>query len=243
MGRLVASNVSALSGCVAKVDQTMHHGSCSPSKIPYGEFSPVRLQTGIQLQPSSPVRRLKCKVHIPHGPADLYAATAAISGTYGPCGQDKRHPLIPALQSRGPWLAAGLCCPSRSMLTTASSETLVPTTALSSSSSRLYPTTLYGLVTRASPIYSVCLSLRAAFRTPAFRTAACDCSFTARTGLNHLCTGLAPAAPRRRFSRRWRNEAAKFALCYGPQSCSPFTDKDFYFRAFISRVTSKKCRI
>jgi hypothetical protein len=243
MGRLVASNVSALSGCVANRDQTLHHGSCSPSKIPYGGFSPVRLQTGIQLQPSSALPRFKCKVHMRHGLADLYAATAAISGTYGPCGQDKRHPLIPALQSRGPWLATGLCCPSRSLLTMASSETLVPTTGLSSSSSRLRPTTLYGLVTRASPIYSVCRSLRAAFRTPAFRTAACDCSFTARTGLDHLRTGSAPATLRRRFSRKSCNEAAKFALCYGPQSCSPFTDKDFYFRAFISRVTSKKCRI
>jgi len=203
MGRLVASNVSALSGCVAKIDQTMHHGSCSPSKIPYGGFSPVRLQTGVQLQPSSAVQRFKCKVHIRRRAVDLYAAKAMISSTYGPYGHDRRCPLIPALQSRGPWpwLAAGLCCPSRSMLTTASSETLVPTTALSSSSSRLRPTTLYGLVTRASPIYSVCLSLRAAFRTPAFRTAACDCSFTARTGLNHLCTGSAPAVPRRRFSR------------------------------------------
>jgi hypothetical protein len=29
-----------------------------------------------------------------------------------------------------------------------------------------------------------------------------------------------------------RNEAAKFALCYGPESCKPFTGKDIYDRAF-----------
>jgi len=243
MGRLVASNVSALSGCVANVDQTMHHVSCSPSKIPYGGFSPVRLQTGLQLQPSSAFQRVKCKVHVRRVTTDLYAAIAAIAGAYGPYGHVRRRPLLPALQSRGPWLATGLCCPSRSMLTMASSAALVPMTALSSSSSHLYPTTLYGLATRASPIYSACLSLRAVFRTPAFRVAACDCSFTTRTGLNHLCTGLAPACPRRRFSHEERNEAAKFALCYGPQSCLPFTDKDFYFRAFTSKVTSRKCRI
>jgi len=243
MGRVVASNVSALSGCVANRDQTMHHDSCSPSKIPYGGFSPVRLQTGVQLQPSSTVRRVKCKVHIRRVSVNLYAATAAISGTYGPCGQDRRHPLIPAFQSRGPWLAAGLCCPRRSMLTMASSETLVPTTALSSSSSHLYPTTLYGRVTRASPIYSVCLSLRAVFRTPAFRVAAGDCCFTTRTGLIHLRNVLAPACPRHRFSRKWRNEAAKFALCYGPQSCSPFTDKglllsSFHFKSRLQEMSN-----
>ena len=31
---------------------SLHHVSCSPSKIPYVGFSPVRLQTGIQLRPS-----------------------------------------------------------------------------------------------------------------------------------------------------------------------------------------------
>jgi hypothetical protein len=31
-----------------------------------------------------------------------------------------------------------------------------------------------------------------------------------------------------RFARGQRNEAAKFALCYGPQVCLPCTDQDFY---------------
>lgn len=35
-------------------------------------------------------------------------------------------------------------------------------------------------------------------------------------------------------SRRPCNEAASFALCYGPEDCSPFTEKGFYIRAFIS---------
>jgi hypothetical protein len=96
MCRLVASNVSALSDRVANVDQTMHHVSCSPSKIPYGGFSPVRLQTGCQRQPSSSTSRLKCKVHIPRKTRDLYATTAAVSGTYGPRGHGRRHRLTPA---------------------------------------------------------------------------------------------------------------------------------------------------
>ena len=45
MFRPVTSGVSALSGFVANGHQAMHHVSFSPSKIPYGGFSPVRLQT------------------------------------------------------------------------------------------------------------------------------------------------------------------------------------------------------
>ena len=44
----------------------------------------------------------------------------------------------------------------------------------------------------------------------------------------------------------WRgscNEAAKFALCYGPESCSPFTNKGFYIRAFVPGVASMKRRV
>ena len=53
MFRSMTSNVSTLSGFVAKGHQTLQNVSSSPSKIPYVGFSPVRLQTGIQLEPSS----------------------------------------------------------------------------------------------------------------------------------------------------------------------------------------------
>ena len=46
MVRSMASCVSALSGGVAKSHQTFCPVSSTPSKIPYGGFSPVRLQTG-----------------------------------------------------------------------------------------------------------------------------------------------------------------------------------------------------
>ena len=39
------SNVSALSGIVANGHQAITFVSSTPSKIPYGGFSPVRLQT------------------------------------------------------------------------------------------------------------------------------------------------------------------------------------------------------
>ena len=52
MCRSVTSEVSTISSFVAKGHQAMHYVSSSLSKIPYGGFSPVRLQTGIQPQSS-----------------------------------------------------------------------------------------------------------------------------------------------------------------------------------------------
>jgi hypothetical protein len=52
--RPMTSDVSALSGIVANGHQAIHFVSSAPSKIPYGGFSPVRLQAGCQKRPSSP---------------------------------------------------------------------------------------------------------------------------------------------------------------------------------------------
>ena len=41
--------------------------------------------------------------------------------------------------------------------------------------------------------------------------------------------------PPLRFPGGRCNEAATFALCYGPVSCLPYTGKGFYFRAFTTR--------
>jgi hypothetical protein len=48
--------------------------SCSPSKIPYGGFSPVRLQTELPPRPSPGEREVKRMTRIPSSPPDLYAA-------------------------------------------------------------------------------------------------------------------------------------------------------------------------
>ena len=45
MFRPMASSVSVLSDIVANSHQTIHSVSSAPSEIPYGGFSPVRLQT------------------------------------------------------------------------------------------------------------------------------------------------------------------------------------------------------
>src|SRR5258708_12546250 len=53
MIRPMTSSVSALSGFVANGHQALHFVSSAPSKIPYGGFSPVRLQTRLTPRPPS----------------------------------------------------------------------------------------------------------------------------------------------------------------------------------------------
>jgi hypothetical protein len=125
MFRSMPSKVSAISGFVAKRHQTVHHVSCSPSKIPYGGFSPVRLQTGLPRRPSRPFPQVKRKTRIPQGSRRLYAAKAPIFSPYGSFDHVWRG-INQDTQSRGPWLTNRLCCPVGSSLTTASSVPLPP---------------------------------------------------------------------------------------------------------------------
>ena len=68
MCRPMTSGVSALSGCVAKGHQALHYVSSSPSKIPYGGFSPVRLQTA----------SLHRNLHRPGLSGGLYAVNGSV---------------------------------------------------------------------------------------------------------------------------------------------------------------------
>jgi hypothetical protein len=105
---------------------SLHHVSCSPSKIPYVGFSPVRLQTGIQLRPSLKNIRLKCEAHMHPIRYNLYATKAVPLCFCGPFGHVWRSRIPTAIQSRGPWLSGVLCCHTRSWLTMASSESVCP---------------------------------------------------------------------------------------------------------------------
>ena len=70
--------------------------------------------------------------------------------------------------------------------------------------------------TRGSPIYSARLYPRAALRTPVDCAIAPDCCFIAHTSLRHFRTGSAPTCPQNPVHCGVCNEAASFALCYGP---------------------------
>ena len=127
MFRLKDSNVSTVSSFVSKgTIQTLHHVSCSPSKIPYVGFSPVRLQTGIQMRPSLRNTRFKCEAHMHPVSSTLYAPKAVPLCFCGPFGHVWRNRIPTAIQSRGPWLSGALCCHTRSLLTMASSESVCP---------------------------------------------------------------------------------------------------------------------
>ena len=108
--RPVISIVSAVSGCVANDHQALHHVSCSPSKIPYVGFSPVRLQTGIQLRPSRAISDLSTEpAYLVDPPA--YTQLQSTPPPLWPNGHVQRGRLARTIQSRGPWLARGYVVP------------------------------------------------------------------------------------------------------------------------------------
>jgi hypothetical protein len=74
----MTSSVSIVSDFVAKGHQIIPNDSCSPSKIPYGGFSPVRPQTRFQPRPSPTLPELKRQTRIPSDPTDLYAANVPV---------------------------------------------------------------------------------------------------------------------------------------------------------------------
>ncbi len=88
--------------------------------------------------------------------------------------------------------------------------------------------------TRGSPIYSARLYPRAALRTPVDCAIAHDCYFIAHTSLRHFRIGSASTCPQNPVHCGVCNEAASFALCYGPSGLLAPPGQDFYFRAFIS---------
>ena len=97
---------------------------------------------------------------------------------------------------------------------------------------------------RVPNLLCVSFLVRAVFRTPADRIGALTVAspsvlafaLSERLGIRKCSTPVGSCVV-------CVFEAAKFALCYGPESCSPFTDKDFYIRAFIPGVTSGKRRV
>ncbi len=112
----------------------------SPSKIPYGGFSPVRLQTEIHPPPSPPppglsAARIPPAVALISGQKPSHPSTAAhqrANRKGSRLTRSKRHSdrQNQAIPSRGPWLPCGLCCPAGSLLTMASCAPLALTQPL-----------------------------------------------------------------------------------------------------------------
>ncbi len=84
MYRPGASDVSVFSDFVAKGHQALQHVSSSPSKIPYGGSSPVRLQAGLQPRSSLAGVALKREARLRVTATSLYAARAEAPAPDGP---------------------------------------------------------------------------------------------------------------------------------------------------------------
>jgi hypothetical protein len=206
----------------------MQHVSSSLSKIPYGGFSPVRLQTGEQPRPSPGADGLSARPAYPHPrPTYTWPPLPAQRGVNPRAGAGptvveprlKRHspPPPPALQSRGPWLARGFCCPAGSSPTMASCETLAPLPAIYA----LYAGSLpYGLVWAGSERFPNLLRMSVPAVPPSVPrwTDRVRLAVPSSIALAFAFSAEArhPHAHARRFSRGLRNEAAKFTSCYGP---------------------------
>jgi hypothetical protein len=175
--------------------------SLSPSKIPYGGFSPVRLQTERRVRPSSNW---------------TYTHSKPCAFVLWPNGHEMPDAIAMAVRSRGPWLGCGLYCPTASSLTMASSAPLTAPSDLWISTEGLLPRKP---AMRGSPIYSACVCHLAVFRTPTDQAVASGCCFTAHSSLALLRTGSASVSSAQSGTTRSCFEAAKFALCYGLMTC------------------------
>ena len=145
MIRPMTSVVSALSGCVAKGHQTIHFVSSAPSKIPYGGFSPVRLQTRLTPRPPSPAfPRPLIGRHCRYLVSRRFVRSRS-------CDQAAPRTADHDRESSGPWLPVRLYCPVGSLLTMATSAPLSATRWLMDYSTGLRDRPASR---RGSPIYS-----------------------------------------------------------------------------------------
>ena len=231
MIRPMTSNVAALSGIVANGHQALHFVSSAPSKIPYGGFSPVRLQTRLTPQPPSRT----C-------PRPLIGCHCRFLGfrrfvRSGSCDQAAPKTSVPNHESSGPWLPVRLYCPVGSSLTMATSAPLSATQRIMDYSARLRDRPASR---RGSPIYSA--SPFAPCRRPysgGARTClrqCLPCGYKPSPSLHGLGHHAASRFGTREVCvtklQRSLNATARWR-------CSPRSDRGFYDRAFVNRVTPK----
>jgi hypothetical protein len=228
MIRPMTSSVSALSGVVANGHQAIHFVSSAPSKIPYGGFSPVRLQTRLTPRPPSQAcPRLLIGRHCRY----LVSRRFVRSGS---CDQAAPRTSDHDRGSSGPWLPIRLYCPAGSSLTMATSAPLSTTQRLMDYSAGLrhQPASL-----RGSPIYSA--SPFTPCRRPYSGGPRACTRRCLRRGfcLRQIRTGSATTCPTIPDSvgRVTKLQLSLNATAWG--CCLPCSGQDFYNQACVDRVT------
>ena len=228
MIRPMTSSVSALSGIVANGHQAIHFVSSAPSKIPYGGFSPVRLQTRFRQRPPS-----RARPHPLIGRHCRYLVSRRFVRS-GSCDQAAPRTSDRDRRSSGPWLPSRLYCPASSSLTMATSAPLAATRRLMDYSVGLRK---LSAGRRGSPIYS------ASPFTPCRRLysgGSSDClrRFLGRwCCLRHICTGSATTNPTTPDLVGCVTKLQRSLNAAAWECCLPCSGQDVYDRACAGRVT------
>ena len=225
----MASNVSALSGFVANGHQTIHLVSSAPSKIPYGGFSPVRLQTSFTPQP--PSRALARPLIGCHRSCPRPQRFTRI----GTCVQAALRSSTRTRWSSGPWLPSRLYCPTGSSLTMATSAPLPATQSayeLSRQAAELPPPAAEG------PQFTLPVLLpHAVTLTPVVPTTAFDDAFIVSSAFAIFVVAQQPRHPTNpdQMGRLTELQHSLYGTAW--THCSPCSGQDFYNRACLGWVT------
>ena len=205
--------------------------SPAPSKIPYGGFSPVRLQTSIRAPPSSAQRRL-IDTFLPRRASTRFSCP--VSWTCVPSERAGRRPQNHS--SSGPWLRSRFYCPAASTLTMATSETLALRHGLCIRPQRYSSA-------RGSPIYS-CLSFgMCRLPYPGGSDDFIRLFIHRRCCFHPMRRDSTTALARPIRSSLIAHETAKFTLCYGPHHCSPHPVGTFTSELSLLNVAIQQRRI
>ena len=227
MIRPMTSSVSALSGIVANGHQAIHFVSSAPSKIPYGGFSPVRLQTRFRQRPPSRACRRPLIGRV------CRYLRARLWFRNGSCDQSEPSTSDHDRESSGPWLPSRLYCPAGSSLTMATSAPLSATRRLMDYSAKLrdHPANPRGSpICSASPFTPCRRPYSGGSRRCLQRFLPCGYC------LRHIRSGSAttiptPPEPVGRVTKLQRSLYAAAWWC-----CRPCSGQDRYDQACVRRV-------
>jgi hypothetical protein len=228
--RPMTSDVSALSDIVANGHQAIHFVSSAPSKIPYGGFSPVRLQTRLTQRPPSP----RCEpLLIGRHCRYLFSRRFVRSRS---CDQAAPRTSDHDRGSSGPWLPDRLYCPARSSLTMTTSAPLSATRRLMDYSAKLRD---QPASRRGSPIYSDSpfAPCRCPYSGGSSGSSDCPRRFLHRwCCLRQIRTGSATTNPTfpERVGRVTKLQHSLYAAAWW--HCLLCSGQDFYDQAFLGPV-------
>jgi hypothetical protein len=222
--RLMTSDVSTFSGFVANGHQALQHVSSSPSKIPYVGFSPVRLQTGVPPRPSLTQRGLSARPTYDRAPsAYTWLKPLTSKGEYLSRNRTIVQAVLPSCSRSTP-----VQRPLAHQKVMLSSRVIAYYDLIRNS--RPLPST-YGLYDGSLPDGLVWAGIERLPNLLRVSLPSVPPSVPRRTRWLHVAVtspsilafafsvqARRPQPHTRRFPRGRRNEAAKFALCYGPEA-------------------------